>query len=142
MLTTWSHSHSTNRGLQFSWSSALSNFLVNPRSWVVSAGLIVAGVIFLLGTLNVLDVSYRDTVALFSCSSWAQSYSSAAEEDARGAPRPQNATGAAGTPDLNVSAFFAGGEHRIQRPEFTKRAGLGHIRFGGGGPARRNHRRR
>ena len=35
----------------------ISNFLVNPRSWVVSAGLIVAGVIFLLGTLNVLDVS-------------------------------------------------------------------------------------
>ena len=89
----------------------ISNFLVNPRSWVVSAGLIVAGVIFLLGTLNVLDVSIGILWPVLLLILGAVILFGGGRRRSRHS-RPQNATGAAGTPDLNVSAFFAGGEHR------------------------------
>ena len=90
----------------------ISNFLVNPRSWVVSAGLIVAGVIFLLGTLNVLDVSIGILWPVLLLILGAVILFGGGRRRSRRS-RPQNATGAAGTSDLNISAFFAGSEQRI-----------------------------
>lgn len=90
----------------------ISNFLVNPRSWVVSAGLIVAGVILLLGTLNVLDVSIGILWPVLLLILGAFILFGGGRRRSRRS-RPQNATGAAGTSDLNISAFFAGSEQRI-----------------------------
>ena len=90
----------------------VSNFLVNPRSWVVSAGLIVTGVIFLLGTLNVLDVSIGILWPVLLLILGAVILFGGGRIRSR-RPRTQNATGAAGTSDLNISAFFAGSEQRI-----------------------------
>ena len=90
----------------------ISNFLVNPRSWVVSAGLIVAGVIFLLGTLNVLDVSMGILWPVLLLILGAVILFGGGRRRSR-RPRTQNATRAAGTSDLNISAFFAGSEQRI-----------------------------
>ena len=90
----------------------ISNFLVNPRSWVVSAGLIVAGVIFLLGTLNILDVSFGILWPVLLLILGAFILFGGGRRRSRRS-RPQNATGAAGTSDLNISAFFAGSEQRI-----------------------------
>ena len=87
-----------------------SNFLMKPRSWLFSGGLTIAGAILLLGTLNVLDVSMAilwpalllglGVVILFGGRKRSQR------------DRRKSETHADGTPDLNVSAFFAGGEHR------------------------------
>ena len=90
----------------------ISNFLVNPRSWVVSAGLIVAGVILLLGTLNVLDVSIGILWPVLLLILGAVILFGGGRRRSR-RPRTQNATRAAGTSDLNISAFFAGSEQRI-----------------------------
>ena len=88
-----------------------SNFLMKPRSWVFSGGLTIAGAILLLGTLNVLEVSMGilwpalllglGVVVLFG----------GARKRSRSS-RQQKTDYAGGTPDLNVSAFFSGGEHR------------------------------
>ncbi len=88
-----------------------SNFLIRPRSWVVSVGLAVAGAIFLLGTLNVLEVSMGilwpvlllglGVVVLFGGGRRRSKQSHRQKTDYVG-----------GTPDLNVSAFFSAGEHR------------------------------
>ena len=90
----------------------VSNFLVNPRSWVVSAGLIVTGVIFLLGTLNVLDVSIGILWPVLLLILGAVILFGGGRRRSR-RPRTQNATRDAGTSDLNISAFFAGSEQRI-----------------------------
>ena len=90
----------------------VSNFLVNPRSWVVSAGLIVTGVIFLLGTLNVLDVSIGILWPVLLLILGAVILFGGGRRHSR-RPRTQNATRDAGTSDLNISAFFAGSEQRI-----------------------------
>ena len=90
----------------------VSNFLVNPRSWVVSAGLIVAGVILLLGTLNVLDVSIGILWPVLLLILGAVILFGGGRRRSR-RPRTQNATRDAGTSDLNISAFFAGSEQRI-----------------------------
>ena len=88
-----------------------SNFLVKPRSWVVSGGIMVAGAILLLGTLNLLEVSMGILwplllLGLGACHTLRRRKKALAEI-------PQAETDDAdGTPDLNVSAFFAGGEHR------------------------------
>ena len=88
-----------------------SNFLMKPRSWLFSGGLTISGAILLLGTLNVLEVSMGilwpalllglGVVVLFGGSRRRSRES-----------RRQKAKYAAGTPDLNVSAIFSGGEHR------------------------------
>ncbi len=88
-----------------------SNFLVNPRSWVVSRGLIVAGVILLLGTLSVLDVSIGILWPVLLLILGAVILFGGGRRLSRRS-RPQNAAAAAGTSDLNISAFFAGGEQR------------------------------
>ena len=90
----------------------ISNFLVNPRSWVVSAGLIVAGVILLLGTLNVLDVSIGILWPVLLLILGAFILFGGGRRRSRRS-RPQNATGAAGTSDLNISSLFAGSEQHI-----------------------------
>ena len=88
-----------------------SNFLMKPRSWLFSGGLTIAGAILLLGTMNVLEVSMGilwpalllglGVVVLFGGSRRRSRES-----------RRQKAKCATGTPDLNVSAIFSGGEHR------------------------------
>ena len=88
-----------------------SNFLMKPRSWVFNGGLTIAGAILLLGTLDVLDVSMGilwpalllglGVVVLFGAGR------KRSQRD-----RQQNAIRGTETPDLNVSAIFAGGEHR------------------------------
>ena len=88
-----------------------SNFLMKPRSWVFSGGLTIAGAILLLGTLNVLDVSMAILwPALLLGLGVVILFGGGRKRSHR--DRRKNETRAGGTPDLNVSAFFAGGEHR------------------------------
>ena len=89
-----------------------SNFLVKPRSWVVSGGIMVAGGILLLGTLNIREVSMGILWPLLLLGLGAVILFGGGRKRSRKS-RPQNATGAAGTSDLNISAFFAGGEQSI-----------------------------
>ena len=95
----------------------ISNFLVNPRSWVVSAGLIVAGVILLLGTLNVLDVSIGILWPVLLLILGAVILFGGGRRRSR-RPRTQNATRAAGTSDLNISCIFAGSDQRTGDQNF------------------------
>ena len=88
-----------------------SNFLVKPRSWVVSGGIMVSGAILLLGTLNILEVSMGILWPLLLLGLGAVILFGGGRRRSRQS-RQKNTDYAAGSPDLNVSAFFAGGEHR------------------------------
>ena len=115
-----------------------SNFLVKPRSWVVSGGIMVAGAILLLGTLNILEVSMGILWPLLLLGLGAVILFGGGRR-ALAAKSRQNATDyAAGTPDLNVSAFFAGGEHRSSDQSLRSGQVSAIFGSGGGGPARHN----
>ena len=88
-----------------------SNFLVRPRSWVVSGGIMVAGPIFLLGTLNILEVSMGILWPVLLLGLGLVVLFGGGRKRSRSS-RQQHPGHVDGTPDLNVSAFFAGGEHR------------------------------
>ena len=88
-----------------------SNFLMTPRSWVISGGVAIAGAIFLLGTLNVLEVSMGILWPVLLLGLGVVILFGGGRKRSRKA-RKQRTDYAAGAPDLNVSAFFSGGEHR------------------------------
>ena len=88
-----------------------SNFLMKPRSWVFSGALTVAGAIFLLGTLEVWDVSMGVLWPLILVGLGVAILFGGGRKRSR-RDGQQNASRETGAPDLNVSAFFAGGEHR------------------------------
>lgn len=104
-----------------------SNLLVKPRSWVVSGGLTVAGVIFLLGSLGVLDVSFGILWPVLLLGLGAVILFGGRRRRPR-VSRQQEFTGSVGTPDLDVSAIFAGGEQRIEDQNF--RSGQASAIFG------------
>ena len=71
----------------------------------------VAGAILLLGTLNILEVSMGILWPLLLLGLGAVILFGGGRKRSRKS-RQKNTDYAAGAPDLNVSAFFAGGEHR------------------------------
>ena len=88
-----------------------SNFLMKPRSWLVSGGVTIAGAIFLLGTLDILDVSMGVLWPVLLLGLGVAILFGGGRKRSKRA-RQRNASSESGTPDLNVSAIFAGGEHR------------------------------
>ncbi len=88
-----------------------SNFLMKPRTWVFSGALTIAGAIFLFGTLNILEVSMGILWPVLLVGLGVAILFGGGRKRAQ-RDRRHNEFRAAGSPDLNVSAFFAGGEHR------------------------------
>ena len=89
-----------------------SNLLVKPRSWVVSGGLTAAGAIFLLGSLGVLEVSFGILWPVLLLGLGAAILFGGGIGHSRKSRR-QKFTGSVGTPDLDVSTIFSGGEQRV-----------------------------
>ena len=88
-----------------------SNFLMKPRTWVFSGALTIAGAIFLLGTMNILEVSMGILWPVLLVGLGVAILFGGGRKRSR-RDGQQNASRGTETPDLNVSAFFAGGEHR------------------------------